>query len=288
MPLEGLVIWCTVGMVLRRRTTQPGTLLTERRQVARPPSALFGAMPSSSVYKVLLIEDDPETAQVMSKILENRPFYVRSVATGRDARIAIDEQQPDLIIVDLMLPDTDGLLLTSTLKAITGAPVIICSARHQQVDRVLGLKLGADDFIAKPFELDELEARVDAVLRRAYHSSRLDGNHSADIQVGDLTISEARATVLHSGQPIHLTPSEFRMLVSLARQRGEVVSRQSLMKSIWGYDDETGGHVIDVHIGRLRAKLRNRHCSSPTIITVRGEGFTLDVPIVPVRKQIST
>jgi DNA-binding response OmpR family regulator len=242
-------------------------------------------MHSSNVYRVLLIEDDPDTARVMSRVLENRPYYVRWVETGQDARIAIDEQQPDLIILDLTLPDTDGLLLTGTLRTITSAPVIICSARHQQVDRVLGLKLGADDFIAKPFDIEELEARVEAVLRRASRPNQSNGSHTGDIHVGDLTISEARGTVLHDGRPIQFTPSEFRLLLVLARHRGEVVSRELLTRSLWGYADETGGHVIDVHIGRMRRKLRNRQCSSPTIMTVRGRGFTLEIPAEPVSES---
>jgi DNA-binding response OmpR family regulator len=239
-------------------------------------------MHASNVYRVLLIQDDPDTARVMSRVLENRPYYVRWVETGQDARIAIDEQQPDVIILDLMLPDTDGLLLTGTLKAMTSAPVIICSSRHQQVDRVLGLKLGADDFIAKPFDIEELEARVEAVLRRSSRPTKLTGSHTGDIQVGDLTISEARATVLHAGRPVHFTPSEFRLLLALARHPGEVVSRELLTMSVWGYADETGGHVIDVHIGRMRRKLQDRQCSSPAIMTVRGRGFTLSLSADPV------
>src|SRR6202035_3708082 len=116
---------------------------------------------------ILLVEDDADTARSLTRALESGGYRVTAVDTGNEARSIIEHLQPDLILLDLMLPDTDGLVLTTALKQLTNAPIIICSARHQQVDRVLGLKLGADDFIAKPFELEELEARIGAVLRRA-------------------------------------------------------------------------------------------------------------------------
>src|SRR3981081_1282208 len=116
---------------------------------------------------ILLVEDDPDTARSLTRALESSGYRVTAVDTGAEARSIIEHVRPDLILLDLMLPDTDGLVLTTALKTLTNAPIIICSARHEQVDRVLGLKLGADDFIAKPFELDELEARIEAVLRRA-------------------------------------------------------------------------------------------------------------------------
>src|SRR5712671_7652109 len=116
---------------------------------------------------ILLVEDDPDTARSLTRALESSGYRVTAVDTGLEARSIIEHVHPDLILLDLMLPDTDGLVLTGTLKTITDAPIIICSARHEQVDRVLSLKLGADDFVAKPFELDELEARIEVVLRRA-------------------------------------------------------------------------------------------------------------------------
>src|SRR5207244_22470 len=116
---------------------------------------------------ILLVEDDPDIARSLTKALDASGYRVTAVDTGTEARAIIEHVHPDLILLDLMLPDTDGLVLTTALKTLTSAPIIICSARKEQVDRVLGLKLGADDFVAKPFDVNELEARIEAVLRRA-------------------------------------------------------------------------------------------------------------------------
>jgi DNA-binding response OmpR family regulator len=224
---------------------------------------------------ILLIEDDPDTARSLSRVLESSGYRVTAVDTGAEARSVVEHVQPDLILLDLMLPDTDGLVLTTALKNISSAPIIICSARQEQVDRVLGLKLGADDFVAKPFDLDELEARIEAVLRR---SSRVRGQaapSSDQIQVDGLLISQSRGTVTIGGQPVHLTPTEYRLLVALASHADEVLSREALGQLVWGYDDLGTSHLIDVHIGRLRLKLRRASNAAPVIVTVRGKGYTI-------------
>src|SRR5438067_4293720 len=165
---------------------------------------------------ILLVEDDPDIARSLSKALESSGYRVTVVDTGNEARSIIEHVRPDLILLDLMLPDTAGLVLTTALKAQTNAPIIICSARQEQVDRVLGLKLGADDFVAKPFDLDELEARIEAVLRRASRVREASNVPPDQIQVGELIVSQSRGSVTLSGQPVHLTPTEYRLLVALA------------------------------------------------------------------------
>jgi DNA-binding response OmpR family regulator len=226
---------------------------------------------------ILLVEDDPETARTLTSALTSSGYEVTTAETGAAARSIIERTPPDLIIMDLMLPDTDGLILTASFKALTKAPIIICSARHQQVDTVLGLKLGADDFIAKPFELEDFEARVEAVLRRASPVQGAPAAHADQIQVGELRISQSRGTVVLAGQHVHLTPIEYRLLVTLARHPGEVLSRATLGQLVWGYDDVGTGHLIDVHIGRLRHKLHRASSSGPVIGTVRGKGFTIGI-----------
>ncbi|MGI9146400.1 MAG: response regulator transcription factor [Chloroflexota bacterium] len=235
------------------------------------------------VANILLVEDDAETASSMASALESSGYRVTIAETGSEARAIIDHMRPDLIMLDLMLPDTDGLILTSALKTLTDAPIIICSARHEQVDRVLGLKLGADDFIAKPFELAELEARIEAVLRRASRVHELPTAPADQIQVEELVISQSRATVVLAGQSVHLTPTEYHLLVALASRPEEVLSRETLGQLVWGYQDLGTGHLIDVHIGRLRLKLRRASSSGPVIVTVRGKGYTIgtDRPGVP-------
>jgi DNA-binding response OmpR family regulator len=224
---------------------------------------------------ILLVEDDPDTARSLTKALETSGYRVTPVDTGAEARSILEHVRPDLILLDLMLPDTDGLVLTTALKTLTRAPIIICSARQEQVDRVLGLKLGADDFVAKPFDLDELEARIEAVLRRASRVREAAMAPPDQIRVGDLVISQARGTVTLAGQQVHLTPTEYRLLVALASRPNEVLSRESLGQLVWGYQDLGTGHLIDVHIGRLRLKLRRVSRAAPIIVTVRGKGYTI-------------
>ncbi|MGI9147217.1 MAG: response regulator transcription factor [Chloroflexota bacterium] len=224
---------------------------------------------------ILVVEDDPEMARSLSKALVSSGYHVSIAESGSDARSVIGQIDPDLILLDLGLPDTDGLVLTNAFKAITNAPIIICSARQQQVDRVLGLKLGADDFIAKPFELEELEARVEAVLRRASRVHAVVPTPSDQIRVDDLFILLSRATVTLDDKPVHLTPTEFRLLVALARRPDEVLSRETLGQLVWGYKDMGTDHLIDVHIGRLRLKLRRVSSSGPGILTVRGKGYMI-------------
>src|SRR5438067_6619152 len=224
---------------------------------------------------ILLVEDDPDIARSLSKALESSGYRVTVVDTGSEARSIIEHVRPDLILLDLMLPDTDGLVLTTALKAQTNAPIIICSARQEQVDRVLGLKLGADDFVAKPFDLDELEARIEAVLRRAQRVRDVPASPPDQIRVDELLISQSRGTVSIGGQAVHLTPTEYRLLVALATRPDEVLSRETLGQLVWGYQDLGTGHLIDVHIGRLRLKLRRVSNAAPVIVTVRGKGYTI-------------
>jgi DNA-binding response OmpR family regulator len=224
---------------------------------------------------ILLVEDDPATARSLTKALESSGYRFATAGTGGQARSIIVEMHPDLILLDLMLPDADGLVLTAPFKMLTDAPIIICSGRQEQVDKVLGLRLGADDFIAKPFDLEELEARIEAVLRRASRVREVTAVPADQIRVDELVISQSRGTVILAGRRVHLTPTEYRLLVVLASRPDEVLSRQMLGQLVWGYDDLGTGHLIDVHIGRLRFKLRRSSHSGPVISTVRGKGYTM-------------
>ena len=169
-------------------------------------------------------------------------------------------------------------MLLPALRALTDAPIIICSARQRQVDRVLGLRLGADDFLAKPYDVDELEARIEAVLRRAALAHMKAPAVHAQIQVGDLLISQAHGNAIVGGVKLHLTPTEFHLLVALASRSQELLSREELGRVVWGQGDYASGHLIDVHIWRLRMKLRAASPeAAPCIETVRGRGYRLAV-----------
>jgi DNA-binding response OmpR family regulator len=223
---------------------------------------------------ILLVDDDPAAAQALSHALESSGYRVTAVDTGSEARSIIEHANPDLILLDLALPDTDGLVLTAALKTLTDAPIIVCSARQQQVDRVLSLKLGADDFVPKPFDLEELEARIEAVLRRASRVRDVSAP-SDEIRIGDLSIAQSRGTITLAGEVVHLTPTEYRLLVALASRPNEVLSRETLGQIVWGYQDLGTGHLIDVHIGRLRLKLRRVSPAAPVVVTVRSRGYTI-------------
>jgi len=244
-----------------------------------PPHGAATVAPNAAT--IMLVEDDVATERTISRALETSGYRVVVAGTGAEARALLQEVHPDLIILDLMLPDTDGLVLTTSFRTLTDSAILICSARDQQVDRVLGLKLGAADFVAKPFDLDELEARIEAILRRVARSR--EATSTADeIVVGDLLIAPARATVRIADRPLHLTPTEYRLLVALASHPESLLTREMLGQIVWGYQDLGSGHLIDVHIGRLRMKLRGASADGPTIVTVRGRGYRL----VPKRPGI--
>jgi DNA-binding response OmpR family regulator len=235
----------------------------------------------------MLVEDDVDIERTMSRALRGSGYNVVTAGNGSEARALLLEAHPDLIILDLILPDTDGLILTTSFRTITDAPILICSARHKSIDRVLGLKLGAADFVAKPFDLDELEARIEALLRRAARGSASShGSSSASLEqivVGDMVIIPVRGTVRIGGKLIHLTPTEYRLLTTLATQAEDLHSRESLGQQVWGYHDLGSGHLIDVHIGRLRLKLRQAGDLAPAIVAVRGRGYRL----VPRKADLS-
>jgi DNA-binding response OmpR family regulator len=232
---------------------------------------------------IMLVEDDLATERTMSRALAACGYRVVVAGTGAEARALLQEVQPDLIILDLMLPDTDGLVLTTSFRALTDSAILICSARQEQVDRVLGLKLGAADFVAKPFDLDELEARIEAILRRVVRA-RDTSSRPDELVVGEMVIAPSRATVRVGNRQLRLTPTEYRLLVALATRPESLLTREQLGQIVWGYQDLGSGHLIDVHIGRLRVKLRRACPDGPTIVTVRGRGYQL-VPRPPEGRE---
>lgn len=261
--------------------------------------------PSTAQQTILLVDDDASISSMVAEILELEGYAVRSVSTGAEAEAAIERIRPDLVILDIMLPDADGLMLCARLLSQWAAPVIMLSGSRRESDRILSLRLGADDFISKPFDTFELVARVQAVLRRApreigpppasllapaaswtprRESSAPSGGRSAadaerPISIGDLTIDRRRRTVTVSGQPVHLTPTENRLLTALASEPERVFSRDELASVLWGYDSLGESRAVDVHIRRLRAKLEPFGEQAPPIVTVRGFGYKLDAEL---------
>ena len=250
---------------------------------------------------ILMVDDDPSVAGLIAEILEGEGYAVETVGTGAEAEEAIERIRPDLVLLDIMLPDADGLMLCNRLLQQWPAPVIMLSGSRRESDRILSLRLGADDFIAKPFDTFELVARVQAVLRRAprevgvpptsplapaaafpvrrdttpTQAGRPARDAESPLEIGDLTIDPRRRSVTVSGQPVHLTPTENRLLTALAAEPERVFSRDELASVLWGYDSLGESRAVDVHIRRLRAKLEPFGTAAPPIVTVRGFGYKL-------------
>jgi DNA-binding response OmpR family regulator len=225
---------------------------------------------------ILLVEDDPAFATMLKDTLGVRGYCVWHAGTAVEAEVMADEVRPDLIIVDLMLPDTHGLVLCANLREKQPAPIIICSATKRKDDPVLGLKLGADDFIAKPFSVDELQARVEAALRRASLGTGTPAPpEEASERIGQLVIDKPRCQVRLGGREIGLTPTEYRLLCALASRPDHVLSREELAERVWGHYDPGIGRSLDVHLRRLRAKLNTGPVPPPALLTVRGFGYQL-------------
>ena len=231
---------------------------------------------------IVLVEDDEAVAAAVTEMLELNGYQVWHAVDGNQAKTLVEEKHPDLIVLDLILPDVDGLVLCSDLKALADVPVIICSATTRKRDTVLGLKLGADDFISKPFDIYEFEARVEAVLRRAAQNRRAEPAAPPDeMRIGNLVVDRTRHRVTLGDGPVQLTPIEYRLLIALMSRPDEVLSREDLAQMVWGYQDASVGRTIDVHIRRLRVKLSSNGHLPPPIVSVRGFGYKITTDDVP-------
>lgn len=224
--------------------------------------------------KILLVEDDVAIAEALAELLGNEGYRVWHAANAASAEVLIDEARPDLVLLDIMLPDTDGLVLCTELRQRWPAPVVFLSATQRRSDSIIGLRLGADDFIAKPFDARELLARVETVLRRAA-VTRPHASEPEIYRLGPLTIDVGRRAVLHNDEPLQLTPTEFRLLATLASEPDQVFSREELANRVWGYESIGESRVVDVHIRRLRQKLDEAKVHDPVIVTLRSFGYKL-------------
>jgi len=221
---------------------------------------------------LLIAEDDPQIRQALERILRFEGYEIVSVNDGAAALEAVVKYQPDAALIDVMMPFVDGMSVVRRLREKgDSTPVLILTARQATSDRVEGLDAGADDYLPKPFELDELLARVRALLRRGGASA---GQSTDELVVGDLIVDEAKRAVTRSGRPVEVTKTEFDVLALLARNVGLVLSRNRIYEEVWGFDFVSSSKSLDVHVGELRRKLE--WGGEPRMLhTMRGVGFVL-------------
>ncbi len=228
--------------------------------------------------RILIVEDARPIAQGIRVALEHDGYEVRIVADGAEALDTIRRWMPRFVILDLTLPSMDGIHVLRTIRSegLT-MPVLILSARVTELDRVRGLRAGADDYLIKPFSLDELLARIEAHFRRdAYQlAGRPQSGPDADLQCGKLKVTASTRIASYADAPLHLRPREFDLLHALARRAGEVITRTELLREVWGYEVEVESRTIDTHVVELRRKLREATGAATMILTVRKTGYRL-------------
>jgi len=223
--------------------------------------------------EVLVVEDEPDIRRLVVLHLERDGFRCRTATSGSDALREVKTAVPDLVVLDLMLPELDGLEVCRRLRGDTSTasvPIIMLTAKSDEVDRIVGLEVGADDYVGKPFSPKELVARVRAVLRRARPEQV-----ATVLSVGPITLDAARHAVSLDGRPLLLTPKEFDLLQALLEAAGRVLSREFLLNRVWGYAraDEIESRTVDVHVRRLRAKLGD---AGNRIATVKSVGYRFE------------
>ena len=221
---------------------------------------------------VLVVDDEATVRDVVGRYLEREGFGVSTAATGPDALRVIDERPPDLVVLDLMLPGLSGEEVCRRVRSNSNLPIIMLTARGRESERVLGLGLGADDYVVKPFSPNELTARVKAVLRR---SERL-AAYGAPIVIGPLKIDTERRSVSDHGAAVQLTPKEFDLLHFLALHPGQVFSRETLLERVWGWGFEGDASTVTVHVRRLRLKIEEDPDHPAIIKTVWAVGYKLE------------
>jgi two-component system OmpR family response regulator len=223
--------------------------------------------------RILIIEDDKDVSSFIMNGLEQAGYTVDGADNGKDGLFLATTESYDLIIADRMLPGVDGLTIVRTIRASNiRVPVLVLSALGEVDDRVDGLKAGGDDYLVKPFAFVELQARVEALLRRGHAGSEAE---LTVLEVGDLRMDLLRRAVTRSGRSIDLQPREFQLLEYLMRHAGQVVTRTMLLESVWGYHFDPQTNVIDVHMSRLRSKI-DKDFDQSLLHTVRGAGYRLE------------
>ncbi len=237
-------------------------------------------------HKVLVVEDEAVLRETLQYNLARQGYQVHTATDGRSALEVARKERPDLILLDLMLPALDGLEVCRILRQEMNVPIMMLTAKADEVDKVVGLEVGADDYITKPFSMRELLARVKAALRRvrllreemaiAGQEAPATGERPAAMVFGDLRLDVARGEVLRQGQGLRLKPKEYELLLFLARHRGMVLTRDLILQRVWGWDFVGGSRTVDVHVRWLREKIEDDPARPTRIVTVRGMGYRFE------------
>jgi two-component system response regulator MtrA len=222
--------------------------------------------------RVLVVDDDPALAEMLTIVLRGEGFETAVVADGTRALPAVRELRPDVVLLDLMLPGMNGVDVCRAIRAESGVPIVMLTAKTDTVDVVLGLESGADDYVVKPFKPKELVARIRARVRRT------DTEPAESLAVGDVAIDVPGHRVTRDGLSIPLTPLEFDLLVALARKPRQVFTREVLLEQVWGYRHAADTRLVNVHVQRLRAKVERDPERPEVVLTVRGVGYKAGPP----------
>lgn len=219
--------------------------------------------------KILVVDDEESILRIVDYALAEAGYEVHMARDGLGAEFMFDQVAPDLVILDVMLPGKSGLDIAKDLRSRSFVPIIMLSARGDEIDRILGLEFGADDYVTKPFSPRELVSRVKAILRRT------EGMPAEKIRIGELEIDSLSRQVTIAGEPVHLTTSEYSILLHLARNPGQAFSRQAILTALWDETPVGEERAVDVHIHNIREKLERDHKKPEYILTVRGYGYRI-------------
>jgi len=226
---------------------------------------------------ILVVDDEPTLRETVVDALEADGFRVIAAADGREALARFRADQPDLILLDLMLPELSGVEVCRIIRAESGVPIVMLTAKDSELDKVVGLELGADDYVTKPFSLRELSARIRAIFRRAEQAAVTE-KPPANVEIGDVQVDLGGHRLLRDGVPLPVKPKAFELLAFLLRHPGQVFTRDQLLERVWGYDYAGETRTVDVHIHWLRSQLESDPSMPQFIHTVRGVGYVFRRP----------
>ncbi|HEU4672700.1 MAG TPA: response regulator transcription factor [Candidatus Limnocylindrales bacterium] len=225
---------------------------------------------------ILVVEDEPTLRETLAEALESEGFRTITAPDGRAAVELIRASTPDLVILDLMLPELSGIEVTRTIRAESGVPIIMLTAKSSELDKVVGLELGADDYVTKPFSLRELTARIRALFRRSERVA--DGPQGGIVSLGRVEADLAGHRLLRDGRPVAMKPKAFELLAFLVRHPGQVFTRDQLLEHVWGYEYGGETRTVDVHVHWLRTEIEDDPARPTILQTVRGVGYVLRRP----------